>query len=250
MYEDISPKFILLLIEKIYEKLYEIFSIPKNEKIAWYMKKRQNLWYKFWIQWDDREIDLLTTLTNINNNELIIKIAMDLWIETPWFIPAVPEIKNELKEENKNIHDTFMKAFKSVSDSPDDAIGFANSALESIIKTILQDNRIEIEKDKKDTLYKLSEKIIRVFWMNPELDIPKEVKQIWSWLVKTCQWIEQLRSEKTDFHWKTKNDIVIKDGIYAYFVVNAVSTIGLFLLEVYKENYPEQKTFNPDDLPF
>lgn len=251
MYEEISPKYIMLLIDKINYTLYDMYTYPKYEKVEWYMQKRKQMWYNFWILKDKEEhIKLIETLTNISDNELIIKIAMDLWIETPWFIPTVPEIKNELKEENKNIHDTFMKAFKSVSDSPDDAIGFANSALESIIKTILQDNRIEIEKDKKDTLYKLSEKIIRVFWINPELDIPKEIKQIWSWLVKSCQWIEQLRSDKTDFHWKWKDDIIIKDSTYAYFVVNAVSTIGLFLLEIYKENYPEQKTFNPEDLPF
>ena len=250
MYEEISPKYILLLIEKIYNEMYDIFSIPKREKFAWYMMKWKNLWYKFWIQWDEnREIDLLSTLTNINNNELIIKIAMDLWIETPWFIPAVSKIKNELKEKNENIHDTFMKAFKEVEENPSLAIWMANSTLESIIKTILQDNRIIVDKKDWDTLYKLSIKIIKIIWLDPK-DLPEEIKQIWSWLLSSCQWIEILRSTKTDFHWKTKNDIIIKDSTYAYFVVNAVSTIGLFLLEIYKENYPEQKTFNPDDLPF
>ena len=161
MYEDISPKYILLLIEKIYNEMYNIFSIPKREKFAWYMMKWQKLWYKFWIKWDENgEIDLLSTLTNINDNELIIKIAMDLWIETPWFIPAVSEIKNELKEENENIHDTFMKAFKEVEENPSLAIWMANSTLESIIKTILQDDRIVVDKKDGDTLYKLSIKII------------------------------------------------------------------------------------------
>lgn len=251
MYEDISPKYMVLLIEKINDTLRDMFKSSRYEKVEWYILKWRNLWYNFMILKNEKEqIRLLDTLNYINDNELIIKIAMDLWIETPWFIPAVSKIKNELKEENENIHDTFMKAFREVEENPSLAIWMANSTLESIIKTILQDSRIQIEKDKKNTLYELSEKVIRVFGMNPELDIPKEVKQIWSWLVKTCQWIEQLRSEKTDFHWKTKNDIVIKDSTYAYFVVNAVSTIGLFLLEIYKENYPEQKTFNPEDLPF
>lgn len=251
MYEEISPKYIMLLIDKINEVIWSFFRNQKYSKVEWYMMKWQEMWYKFKIIYDEnRNINLLSTLTNISNNELIIKIAIDLWIETPWFIPAVSYIKNELKDDNKNVYDMFMKAFKNVENSPSDAIGFANSTLESIIKTILQDERIQIEKDKKDTLYKLSEKIIRVFGMNPELDIPREIIQIWSWLVKTCQWIEQLRSDKTDFHWKTKNDVVITDKTYAYFVVNAVTAIGFFLLEVYNNNYPEQNDFDSDDLPF
>ncbi len=250
MYEEISPKYIMLLIDKINYTLYDMYTYPKYEKVEWYMQKRKQMWYNFWILKDKEEhIKLIETLTNISDNELIIKIAMDLWIETPWFIPAVSKIKNELKEENENIHDTFMKAFKEVEENPSLAIWMANSTLESIIKTILQDDRIVVDKKDGDTLYKLSIKIIKVIWLEPK-DLPEEIKQIWSWLLSSCQWIENLRSTKTDFHWKTKNDIVIKNSTYAYFVVNAVSTIGLFLLEIYKENYPEQKTFNPEDLPF
>ena len=251
MYEDISPKYMILLIEKINDTLRDMFEYSRYEKVEWYILKWRNLWYNFMILKNEKDqIRLLDTLNYISDNELIIKIAMDLWIETPWFIPAVSEIKNELKEENENIHDTFMKAFKSVSDSPDDAVGFANSALESIIKTILQDDRIVINKNNNDTLYELSEKILKVFKKYPWKDMPEEINMIGSWLLKASQWIEKLRSDKTDFHWKTKNDVIIKDSSYAYFIVNAVTTIGLFLLEVYKENYPKQKEFDPNDLPF
>lgn len=250
MYEDISPKYMVLLIEKINDTLRDMFKSSRYEKVEWYILKWRNLWYNFMILKNEKEqIRLLDTLNYINDNELIIKIAMDLWIETPWFIPAVSKIKNELKEENENIHDTFMKAFREVEENPSLAIWMANSTLESIIKTILQDNRIVFDKKDGDTLYKLSIKIIKIIWLDPK-DLPEEIKQIWSWLLSSCQWIENLRSTKTDFHWKTKNDIVIKNSTYAYFVVNAVSTIGLFLFEIYKENYPEKKTFNPEDLPF
>ncbi len=68
--------------------------------------------------------------------------------------------------------------------------------------------------------------------------------------------IEDLRSTKTEMHGKTQNDFIIKDSMYAYFVVNAVSTVGLFLLNYYKGKYPPQvnntlSEFDPDDdLPF
>ena len=57
-------------------------------------------------------------------------------------------------------------------------------------------------------------------------------------------------------HGKTQNDFIIKDPMCAYFVVNAVSTVGLFLLNYYKGKYPPQvkntlSEFDPDDdLPF
>lgn len=233
--EYIHYKDVEFYIQKRHVVEWDIFSAKSNFNI---IRKR------------DWNIDSYATLHSIKDFDLLLKIAIDLWVETPWFIPAVSYIKNELKDDNKNVYDTFMKAFKNVSDSPDDAVGFANSALESIIKTILQDDRIVINKNNNDTLYELSEKILKVLKKYPWKDMPEEINMIGSWLLKTSQWIEKLRSDKTDFHWKTKNDVVIKDSSYAYFIVNVVTTIGLFLSEVYKENYPKQKKFDPNDLPF
>ena len=54
---------------------------------------------------------------------------------------------------------------------------------------------------------------------------------------------------------KTKFYFIINDSLCAYFVVNAVSTIGLFLLNYYRNKYPAQARYvstkiDPDDLPF
>ena len=56
-------------------------------------------------------------------------------------------------------------------------------------------------------------------------------------------------------HGKTQDDIIIDDPLCAYFIVNAVSTVGLFLLNYYKEKYPpvintSLSVFDPNDLPF
>ena len=56
-------------------------------------------------------------------------------------------------------------------------------------------------------------------------------------------------------HGKTKDYFIIHDSLCAYFVVNAVSTIGLFLLNYYRNKYPAQARYvstkiDPDDLPF
>ena len=74
-------------------------------------------------------------------------------------------------------------------------------------------------------------------------------------LISCSTAIEDLRSTKTEMHGKTKDDFIINDSLFAYFVVNAVSTIGLFLLNYYRNKYPAQARYvstkiDPDDLPF
>jgi len=69
-------------------------------------------------------------------------------------------------------------------------------------------------------------------------NLPKEIKTLASSLINAGKAIEDLRSDKTEFHGKTDGDLMIKDAVYAYFVVNATTTIGLFLLNFYKSNYP------------
>ena len=71
-----------------------------------------------------------------------------------------------------------------------------------------------------------------------------------------CQAIERLRSEKTSFHGKTDTDCILDGRLDAYFTVNSITSIGLFLISFYKKRYPKQteqeqeNTFEPDDLPF
>lgn len=87
------------LIDQIEKIMWEDFSSYKNVKN--YIKK----WHtyddynneNFLIYEDDGKINLNETLHNIDQ-ETIIKIAIDLGIETPDFIPAIPVIKNILKK--------------------------------------------------------------------------------------------------------------------------------------------------------
>ena len=84
--------------------------------------------------------------------------------------------------------------------------------------------------------------------------MPKEIKTIGSSLLSINQSIEKLRSDKTILHGKTNNDYIVNDSLYAYFVVNSVATIGLFLNSYYKNKLPkvqvEEKPIESDDLPF
>ncbi len=76
--------------------------------------------------------------------------------------------------------------------------------------------------------------------------------------IAIIQSIEKLRSEKTIFHGKTKDDLLINDSMYVYLTINSFSTIALFLNTYYKKKFPPIVIENleplnkeeHDDLPF
>jgi len=159
--------------------------------------------------------------------------------------------RNEIKSDYKTASATFETAFKQIESHPDIAIGLANSALESIIKEIMKDDRISTAIKKSDTLYDLTSSILNQFKLFPHADLPIEIKTIGSSLLSAIQGIEKLRSTSTNFHGKSNQDYLIEDPIYTYFIVNTVSTIGLFLNTYYKRKFPPIIIELEDDgLPF
>lgn len=145
----------------------------------------------------------------------------------------------------------FQRAYKQIESDPSIAVGLANSALESIIKEILKDERISSKTTGGETLYKLTSIILKEFNLTND-EHPKEIKIIGSSLLAINQTVEKLRSEKTHFHGKTMDDYLINDTVYTYFIINTVATVGLFLNSYYKTKFPKPKriTEEIDDLPF
>jgi len=255
--EAISPKYLMSLVKQIHEAIWREYITYRD--VLFYIEK--------WHVWDDwnngyenfsikikatGDIDLLATLHGIASNTLL-KIAVDLGVETPDFIPSVATFRNEIKSEYQTATATFDKAFKQIETHPDVAIGLANSALESIVKEILKDDRISISSKETDTLYDLTNCILKEFKIYPQSDLPTEIRTIGSSLLSINKAIEGLRSTGTSFHGKTDEDYLIKDSIYTYFIVNSVSTIGLFLNTYYKTKLPKPlptKIIEEDDLPF
>lgn len=262
---QISPKYQMKIIDDIEKTLWELFSTSKYRNVLFYIEKWHqseyvsfnDYWENFTIYRDKNEnIDLAKTLHSIDG-ETLIKIAIDLGVDTPDFIPSIPTFRNEIKSDYPTASATFEKAYKLIETDPDTAIGLANSALESIIKEILNDTRITIKCKKGDTLYKLTSAILNEFKLFPNGQMPDEIKTMGSSLLSVCQSIEGIRSTKTNFHGKTSDDYVVDNPLYTYFVINNVCSIGLFLKSFYKVKYPkaetalqQNNTFNTDDLPF
>lgn len=259
----ISPKYQMQLVNQINDALFDLFTNSKYKNVELYIKKWHEVDYSYnnypeenfeIVKKNDGNIDLLSTLHNIHG-ELLLKIAIDVGVETPDLIPSIPVFRNEIKAEFESASATFEKAFKQIEEHPDIAIGLANSALESIIKEVLNDGRIEIKDSSKKTLYDLTSEILKVFQLFPNSEMPKEIKIIGSSLLSINQSIEKLRSDKTILHGKTNDDYVVNDSLFTYFVVNSVATVGLFLNSYYKNKFPKEKTeeeniIETDDLPF
>lgn len=232
------------LVQSLNDKLCNMYT---DEDVLYYIEK----WHEeyddfghsnFDVSFKDerqKKIDLKKTLHGIDGKTLL-KMAIDLGVETPDFIPAIPMFKNELKSNFEMASQTFEKACKSIEEDPSLSIGLANSALESIIKEILKDKRVGIQHSDKDTLTKLIGNICKAFRLI-DPTCPKEIKTIASSLINGCKAIEDIRSDKTIFHGKTDENDIIRSSVCACFIVNSVSTIGLFLLSFYKEKYPTKQ---------
>lgn len=261
MNQSISPKYQMSIVQKITDSLFEQFTSYENVEAylnKWHQVEHDDFnyfWENFQFYYRDeakKKIDAAKTLHNVDG-ETLLKIAIDLGIETPDYIPSIPTFKNELKSSYEIASLTFEKAFRNIETDPSLAIGLANSALESIIKEILKDSRINVTWSEKETLTKLVGNICKVFGFQSNGKFPTEIKTLASSLISAGQAIENLRSDKTEFHGKTDGDLMITDAVYAYFVVNATTTVGLFLLNFYKSNYPpivKSEVTLDDEIPF
>ena len=256
---EISPRYQMSIVQNINDRLFEFYK--SYEDVANYLDKWHIVYdcygdnenfYFFYKDEERKKLDVKKTLHHIDG-ETLLKIAIDLGVETPDYIPSIPVFKNELKSSYETASQTFEKAFKNVEEDPSLAVGLANSALESIIKEILKDDRIDVEWNEKDTLSNLIKSICKAFKLTTDSEMPNEIKTISSSLLNACKAIDDLRSDKTIFHGKMDSNYVLTEPLYAYFIVNAVSTVGLFLLNFYKLRFPQivkPVIEDIDDLPF
>lgn len=257
MNDTISPKYQMKLIKNIEEVIWAEYK--SYQDVLFYINKWHvvqadwnNHWENFYISTKTNgSIDLATTLHGIDG-EILIKMAIDLGVETPDFIPSISTFRNEVKSDYKTASATFEKALKQIEAHPDIAVGLANSALESILKEIFKDDRIKAKPKTGKTLYDLTSELLKEIHLFPDSNMPIEIRNIGSSLLSINQNIEKLRSEKTNVHGKTSEDYVIEDSLYTYFIVNSVATVGIFLSSFYKNKFPKLKLDDSpvDDLPF
>jgi len=245
------------LIPKVEKQLWDLFDTSKYQNVRRYIKKWHVDWYdfnedreNFHIYYKDegsKEIDLTETLHNMPA-ETVLKIAIDLGIDTPNFLPAISKFKNVLKERNKNAYQDFERASKNVYDEPDLSVALASSALDGIIKTILNHEVFKAdEKINNAALTKQVGLIVKKLGLT-EKTAPQEIITLASNIRSLGSTIDDIRSSKTAAHGKLEEEYKVDDPLWASFVVNACATLGLFLWEYFEKKYKPFVKLETNDL--
>lgn len=263
-YEDISPLYMTQLADKVENKLWGFFEGSKYKKVRRYIERWHSeeaySWENFEIYFidDDHEkIDLGETLAKMPN-EILIKIAIDMGVETPGLIPEIPRFKNVLKESNENALQMFIQATKLIYEKPDEAVVLSESTLEGVVKTICNDSRLQIDSNlvKAGPQKKLIKELIKALDLSAGVNMPPELSSLAEHLREASDSIREIRNSKTAAHGKIQDEYVIDDPLWAEFIVNSCATLGLFLYFFYKRKFPEDSNsesddgFNTDNIPF
>lgn len=258
MAQFVSPKYLMQLVANINTEISRLYAnyLEQSRYILKWRKINKDGRYNFEVKWDkfsedQEELEVFDTLHNMNA-DLLLQIAVDLGLETPDFIPSIATFRNEIKSSYNTASATFERATRQIEQDPSMAIALANSALESIIKEILKSPVVQaqlvaipdltLKSLETSTLYELTNQILKVFELYPGKGMPKEFNTIGSSVLAMNQAIEAIRSTKTHAHGKTDTDYVVDDALYAYFVVNSVATVGLFLKSYYEKKFKLQSS--------
>jgi len=263
------------LTPKVEKTLWDLFDTAKYQNVRRYIEKWHEE-YDGYNNWGDNEnfhiyfkneqnteIDLAETLHKIPK-DMLIKIAIDLGIDTPGFLPVVSEFKNVLKDKNQSAYQNFTRATKNVYENPDQAVSLASSTLEGIIKTILADETFRDKADaiRNKSLSKLVTMIVKEFGFDSKTECPPELITIAGQLRSLGATIDDLRSDKSTAHGKAHDEYVVDDPLWAAFIVNTSASLGLFLWEYFEKKYKpqiknkrqlsdsEDEPINLDDIPF
>lgn len=267
-YQNISPAYITDLKMKLGQKIWEKYSSYKNVKLFLVSSVVEGGWNEpdslqvFYQDEEQDRVDVEKTVLYMSPYETV-KMAIDLGLDTPGFLPAIPKFKNILKNENQTAFQNFERAVKNVYENPDQAVSLASSTLEGLIKTILSDEVFVLPKGKNPSLTKLVGKIVKEFRFDDKTKCPQELITIASQLRGLGQSIDDLRSDKSTAHGKGHDEYVVDDPLWASLIVNTSASLGLFLWEYYEKKYKPAKqeiadspllnkdgTINLNEIPF
>lgn len=254
-----APTQIMQLKNRIEQALWNKFSDRKYVNVRRYMELWQSQVYdedwngnvigchnNFDIinQPDSTTIDLAETLHKIRDVDLLLKIAFDLGIEVPSVIYGVPEIKEILETDYKNVYKTFEDAYKKLESEPDISISLTCATLEHLIRDLCKNTN---PCAKGDTLYDLVSHILKEYEFFPSKELNSDIRNIGSGILKIAQSAETIRSKYTkDAHGSLDPKYMQDQPLYAKLIFNSVSTIGLFLIGLANA----KKAENSEDIPF
>lgn len=124
----------------------------------------------------------------------------------------------------------FERALSSIDSDPEGAITSACSALESVLKSIL--DGLGKAYPKNQSIQPLVSAALRELTLAPDQYSEAEIKRILGGLINIAAGIGVLRTKYGDAHGRGKQFVQLLPR-HARLAINAASTVGLFLLETY-----------------
>ncbi len=176
-------------------------------------------------------------LSNVDDS-IVTQIALDLGLDIPSSEITGAIHLRSLLDGSAYAHAKrdFDKALRDVDVRPESAIGLASTTLESICKAILDSFDEAYPKD--ESLQSLQKAVFRKMQLSPENHADSDIKRILGGLVNVGAGIATLRTKYSDFHGKGHRQYRLGRR-HARLAVNALTTIGLFLLETYQERFAD-----------
>lgn len=173
----------------------------------------------------------------------IVQIARDLDIPFPSSVSRAGDNLGEYLTASgyhAAAHD-FERALSYVDTDAEQALGSASSTLESICKAVLDD--FDAPHPKDESLQPLLKAVFDEMDLSPEGHADPDIKRVLGGLLNAAIGIGVLRTKYSSFHGKSNQQKRKRlSERHARLAVNSCTTVGLFLVETYRERFADQKT--------
>jgi hypothetical protein len=153
-------------------------------------------------------------------------------IELHWIV------EEEIQFSEPYIHQIWEKALKRKNEDPEGAITIARSLLESVIKTILDEEKVSY--NETDSLTALYKKVAKILNLAPENHSEEIFKQILGGMGAVVHGLASLRNRLGDAHGHGKKRIRPKER-HSELAVNLAGTMALFLFKSYQEKISKKE---------
>lgn len=225
------------LLKQVYEGK-ALFSHEESENFKSVVNRLRELRRCNFLKFSDKQI--IKHPGGISGNIYYKVVNVEITYKGEEIIEAgllVPDITNTIGDILTNegfieCRDNFERALTNLAKDPHQSIASASSTMESIFKAIL---------DKKDKAYKgneniqdLLKQVYTVLKIAPDTASFAEIKRIENGLLNVALGVGVIRSKYSPAHGKSDKQHTL-NRCHARLAINAISTVGLFLLDCYLE---------------
>ncbi|WP_297962005.1 abortive infection family protein [uncultured Campylobacter sp.] len=160
------------------------------------------------------------------------------------FDPIKAILKENIVFDNKHIQDIWQKALERLVDDPEGAIKLSRTLLESILKCILKNQKIDFN-EKDSSLHDLYKKVSEILDFAPEKCQEEPFKRVLGGMSAIVSGIGEIRNKAGDGHGRSE-DYEKAQKRHAEFLVWNAGAMSMFIFKTYMEKF----SVSPSNLDF